>query len=162
MNERRFNIFQPFRIPFYPTSTSRALQLSLYQHSRRQQLHSSLLVMALLPKEDVSATQILCQYPILVYVARKRHVSNYLFSYMFHQSRNFVPEIAIVNWTFTEGESDFLGGNITDEIGSKAFTKLVDQVVGAERGSRYILDVRTVTAPIDAQAIAYNVFHYII
>src|SRR6266700_8015125 len=75
MNERRCNIFLPFTILVCPTSTSRALQLSLYQHARRQQLHSSLLVMALLPKEDVSATQILCQYPILVYVARKRRVS---------------------------------------------------------------------------------------
>jgi hypothetical protein len=81
---------------------------------------------------------------------------------MFHQGRYLLSEVSVVDWSFTESKSDFLGGYITNEIGGKAFTKLVDQVVGAERGSRYIFDVRTVTAPIDAHAIANYMFHDVI
>src|SRR5437773_1615598 len=63
-------------IPFYPTSTSHVLQLSLSLHARRRQSPRSPLAKTLHLLGDVSATQILCQYPTQVCAARKKCVSD--------------------------------------------------------------------------------------
>ena len=81
---------------------------------------------------------------------------------MFHQSRNFVSEIAIMNWTFTEGESYFLGCYIVVKIGGQRFTKLIYQVIGAKGCTSNVFNMSAMTPDIDTHAVAHDVLHYIV
>jgi len=64
---------------------------------------------------------------------------------LLHQGRDCLPEVAIVDGTLAEGKGHFLGRVIIGEIGSQSLAKLVDQIVGAKGGTRYVLNVCAVT-----------------
>src|SRR6266851_3448255 len=86
----------------------------------------------------------------------------HLFCDVLQQGRDFLAERAVLGGAFTEGERHFLVRGIRREIGCEAFPNLVNEVVGAKGGARYILDVFSVAASVDAHAITHDMFHYVI
>src|ERR1051326_6950823 len=81
---------------------------------------------------------------------------------MLHKGRYFLSEIAVVDGTLAEGEGDFLEERIIGKIGGQRLAKLVHEVIGAERSTSDIFDVRAVTAPVDTHAVTHNMFHNVI
>src|SRR5260370_21068611 len=86
----------------------------------------------------------------------------HLFCDVLQQGRDFLAERAVLGGAFTEGERHFLVRGIRRESGFEAFPNLVDELVGAKGGARYILDVFSVAASVDDQAITHDIFDYVI
>ena len=66
---------------------------------------------------------------------------------IFHQCSDFLPEKTVLDGAFIERKRDFLGLGILCKIGGQRLTKLMDQVIGAERSTCDILDVGPVAPP---------------